>query len=76
MRVSTKALYFQVSINSDLYVTMCRDRELCHSTSKSIGDKKDILKSFMAFDITACGSIFRLVVGNRIVVLPMIPPSQ
>ena len=27
------------------------DRELCYSTSKLIGDEKNMLKSFMTFDI-------------------------
>ena len=40
------------------------DRKLCHSTWKPINDEEDILKSFMAFDITpqAC---FRVVVGSQ-----------
>ena len=44
------------------------DCELCHSTSKPIGDEEDILKSFMTFDITSRGPVFRVVVGNQIVV--------
>ena len=38
--------------------------ELCHSISKSIGDEKDTLKSFMTFDITPRGLVFRVVVGS------------
>jgi len=45
------------------------NRELCHSTSKSIGDEENTLKSFMAFDITPHGPIFRVVIGSQIVVL-------
>ena len=52
------------------------DRELCYSTSKAIGDEEDTLKSFMAFDITPCEPVFKVVVGSQIVVLPTIPPSQ
>ena len=52
------------------------DHELCYCTSKLIGNEEDILKSFMAFDITPRGSIFRVVVGSQIVVLPTIPISQ
>ena len=44
------------------------DCELCHSNSKPIGDEKDILKSFMTFDITSREPVFRVVVGNQIVV--------
>ena len=44
------------------------DRELCHSTSKPIGDKEDTLKSFMSFDIAPHGPIFRVVVVSQIVV--------
>ena len=40
------------------------DRELCHSTSKPIGDEKDTLKSFMAFNITPHGLVFRMVIGS------------
>ena len=40
------------------------DHELCHSISKPIGDEKNTLKSFMAFDITQCGPVFRVVVGS------------
>ena len=52
------------------------DRELCHSTSKPIGDKKDTLKSFMTFDVTPCGPVFRVVVDSQIVAPPIISPSQ
>ena len=52
------------------------DRELCHSTSKPIGDEEDILKSFMGFNITPCGLVFRVAVGSQIAVPPTIPPSQ
>ena len=44
------------------------DCELCHSISKPIGDEKDTLKSFMTFDITLRGPIFRVVVGSQIMV--------
>ena len=44
------------------------DCELCHSTSKPIGDEEDILKSFMTFDITSREPVFRVVVRNQIVV--------
>ena len=44
------------------------DRELCHSTSKPIDDEEDTLKSFMTFDITPHGPVFRMIVGSRIVV--------
>ena len=40
------------------------DRELCHSTSKSIGDEENTLKSFMEFDITPRGPVFKVVVGS------------
>ena len=48
------------------------DHELCHSTSKPIGDEEDTLKSFMAFNATLQGPIFRVVVGSQIVVPPTI----
>ena len=48
------------------------DRELCHYTIKPIGNEKDTLQSFMAFDIIPCKPIFRAVVRSRIVV----PPTQ
>ena len=44
------------------------DHELCHSTSKPIGDKEDRLKSFMAFGITSRGPTFRVVVGSQIMI--------
>ena len=44
------------------------DHELCHSTSKPIGDKKDTLKFFMTFGITPCVPVFRVVVESQIVV--------
>ena len=47
------------------------DRELCHSPSKPIGDEEGILKSFIAFDITSHGLVFRVVVGSQI----MVPPT-
>ena len=40
------------------------DCKLCHSTSKPISDEEDILKSFMAFDITP-RAYFRVVVGSQ-----------
>ena len=49
------------------------DQELCHSISKPIGDEKNTLKSFMTFDITQCGPVFRMVVGSQIVVPPNNP---
>ena len=49
------------------------DRELRHSISKLIGDEEGTLKSFIVFDITSRGSIFRVVVRSQIVVLPTIP---
>ena len=48
------------------------DRELCHSTSKPIGEEEDTLKSFMAFDIIPRGLIFRVAVESQIVVPPKI----
>ena len=44
------------------------NHELCHSTSKPIGDEEDTFKSFMTFDIMSREPIFRVVVGNQIVV--------
>ena len=44
------------------------DRELYNSTSKPISDEEDILKSFMAFDITPRELLFRVIVGSQIVV--------
>lgn len=44
------------------------DREMYHSTSKPIGDKKDTFKSLMTFDITSRGHIFRMAIGSQIVV--------
>ena len=41
------------------------DRELCYSTSKSIGNKEDILKSFMTFDITLLGSVFKFLTHSK-----------
>jgi len=52
------------------------DHELCHSTSKSIGDEEDTLKSFMTFNITLRGPIFKVVVRSQIVVPLTIPPLQ
>ena len=40
------------------------DCELCYSTSKPIGDEKDTLKSFMAFEITLRGPVFKVIVGS------------
>ena len=59
-----------------LKLSKLSDRELCHSTSKLIGDEEDTLKSFMVFDITPHGPAFRVVVDSEIVVPPTIPPSQ
>jgi len=47
------------------------NRELCHSTSKLIGDEEDTLKSFMKFDVTPYEPVFRVVVGSQIVVPPI-----
>ena len=44
--------------------------ELCHSTLKPIDDEEDTLKSFMAFNITPRGHVFRVVVGIQIVIPP------
>jgi len=52
------------------------DHELCHSTSKPIGDKEDTLKSFITLDITPCMPVFRVIARSQIVVPPTIPPSQ
>ena len=49
------------------------DRELCHSTSKPIGDEEDIFKSFMGFDVTPRRPIFKVVVVSvRTYVLHML----
>ena len=45
------------------------NHELCYSISKLIGNEEDTLKSFMAFDITSRGLVFRVVIGSQIVVL-------
>ena len=58
------------------WLTFMSDRELCHFTSKSIGDGEDTLKYFMAFNITPDGPVFRMVVRSQIVVLPTISLSQ
>ena len=50
------------------------DYELCHFTSKPIGDEEDTLKSFMAFDITPRESVFRVVVGKVFRPGPFIEP--
>ena len=57
---STEFLYF--------FLLSLSDNELCHFTSKSISNEKDTFKSFMAFDITICKLVFRVVVENQIVV--------
>ena len=44
------------------------DCELCHFTSKPIGDEEDTLKSFMTFNITLHEPVFRVVVWSQIVV--------
>ena len=49
--------------------------ELCHSISKLIDDEKDILKSFIAFNIVPRESIFQAIEGSQIVILPNNPPS-
>ena len=50
--------------------------ELCHSTSKQIGDEENIVKSIMTFNITLCRSVFRVVVRSQIVVPLTIPLLQ
>jgi len=40
------------------------NRELCHFTLKSIGNEEDILKYFMAFNITPDGPVFKVVVRS------------
>ena len=53
------------------------DSKLCHFNSKPINHKEDTLNSFMAFDITPHGLVFRVVVESQIVAPPTtIPPSQ
>jgi len=52
------------------------DCELCHSTSKAIGDAEDTIKSFIPSNITPRGHVFRVVVENQIVVPQAISPSQ
>ena len=52
----------------NLFLYILSDRKLCHSTSKSIGDEDDTLKSFMVFNITPRESVFRVIVGSQIVV--------
>ena len=47
------------------------DHKLCHSTLKPIGDKEDLLKSFIVFNITSRKPIFRVVAGSQIVVFPI-----
>lgn len=39
--------------------------ELCHSTSKLIGNEKNRLKSFIVFHITPHDPIFRYVIAHR-----------
>ena len=67
-----------MKINNNLSTQklLLSNRKLLHFTSKPIDDEEDILKSFMAFDITPRGPVFRVVVGSQIVVLPTIFPSQ
>ena len=57
-----------VSWNVNQSLSYLLDYELCHSTSKPISDKEDTLKSFIDFDITSCGPVFRVVVGSQIVI--------
>ena len=71
---SHKLFYNKLTLLFHLPITIYHinnltDHELCHSTLKPIGDEQDTLKSFMTFDITSCGSVFRVVVGSQIVVL-------
>ena len=49
---------------------MLSDYELCHFTSKPIGDEEDTFKSFIVFDITPRVTVFRVVVRSQIVVPP------
>ena len=67
-----------MKINNNLSTQklLLSDRKLWYFTSKPIDDEEDILKSFMAFDITPRGPVFRVVVGSQIVVLLTIFPSQ
>ena len=65
------AQWYSCDSNSQLWFWYhLSDRELCHSTSKLISDEEDTLKSFMAFDITPHGLVFRVVVGSQNVVPP------
>ena len=41
-----------------------------------IGDEEDTSKSFLTFNITPLGHVFRVVVRSQIVVHPTIPPLQ
>ena len=43
------------------------DRGLCHFTSKPIGEDEGTFKSFMAFNITQHGPVFKVVVRSQIV---------
>ena len=56
----------------NLFLYILSDRKLCHSTSKSIGDEDDTLKSFMVFNITPRESVFRVIVGSQIMILNII----
>ena len=57
-----------VSWNVNQSLSYLSNYELCHSTSKPISNKEDTLKSFIDFDITSCGPVFRVVVGSQIVI--------
>ena len=57
-----------VSWNVNQSLSYLSDYELCHFTSKPISNKEDTLKSFIDFDITSCGPVFRVVVGSQIVI--------
>lgn len=46
------------------------DCELYHPTSKPIGNEEDTFKFVMAFDVTPCKPIFRVVIWSQIV-LPL-----
>ena len=52
------------------------DHELFYSTSNSIGDEEDTLKSFMTFNIIPRRPVFKVVVGSWIVVLQQSLPHN
>ena len=60
--------FFFLQISWTKVYLVASDYELCHSTSKSIGDEEDTFKSFMSFNITPHGPAIRVVVWSQIVV--------